>query len=88
MVLDDKWIFGTVSSANVYYANSYLVTGTSTDFIAKFANGDTMIIETDYRQFVQARINKVINDTQANLSIAWTGTDLSGANAFYYNGDM
>ena len=88
VVLDDKWVFDTQTSANVYYANTYLVTGTTTDFSAEFANGDTMIIETDSRQFVQARINKVISDTQANLSIAWTGTDLSGANAYYYNGDI
>lgn len=88
VVLDDKWVFDTQTSANVYYANTYLVTGTTTDFSAEFANGDTMIIETDSRQFVQARINKVISDTQANLSIAWTGIDLSGANAYYYNGDI
>ena len=88
VVLNDKWIFGVQTSANVYYANSYLVTGTSTDFTAEFANDGLMIIETDYQQFVQSRINKVISDTQANLSIAWTGTDLSGANAYYYNGDM
>ncbi len=84
--LENKWTFGTISSANVYFANSFVVVGSGTNFNTRFANGDTMIIGTDGRKFHPVRLNKVINATRANTSTLWTDSNISSANVFYYTG--
>ena len=84
--LENKWTFGTVSAANVYFANSFVVVGSGTAFNTQFANGDTMIIGTDGRKFHPVRLNKVINATRANTSTLWTDSNISSANVFYYTG--
>ena len=84
--LENKWTFGTISTANVYFANSFVVVGSGTNFNTRFANGDTMIIGTDGRKFHPVRLNKVINATRANTSTLWTDSNISSANVFYYTG--
>ena len=75
---------GTISINN----GSFNITGSGTTLTSEFANGDTIIIEYDYQQFYKIPLNKVINATSANVTIAWANTNLSGANAYYENGGI
>ena len=84
--LENKWTFGTISSANVYFANSFVIVGSGTNFNTRFANGDTMIIGTGLSKFHPVRLNNVINATRANTSTLWTDSNISSANVFYYTG--
>lgn len=87
-ILSDPWIFGTQTSANVYYANSIIVTGSSTNFTSEYANGDTIMVQTSDGALVKAQINKVRSNTEMTLTRNWTLTDLSGANAHYQQGTI
>ena len=75
---------GTISINN----GSFNITGSGTTLTSEFANGDTIIIEYDYKQFYKIPLNKVISATSANVTIAWANTSLSGANAYYENGGI
>ena len=75
---------GTISISN----GSFDVTGFGTDFTAEFANGGVIIIEHSYKEFYKIPINKVSSDTSANLTIAWSNTSISGANAYYVSGSF
>ena len=84
--LENKWTFGTISTANVYFANSFVVVGSGTNFNTRFANGDTMIIGTGSNKYYPVRLNKVINATRANTSALWTDSNITGASVYYYTG--
>jgi hypothetical protein len=73
---------GTISVTE----DSFTVTGSGTDFLAEFANNDTIVVEYAYNQFYNIPLNIVSSDTEANLTIAWANSSISGANAYYYNG--
>ena len=87
-ILSDDWIFGTISSANIYYANSNIMTGSSTNLAAEYANGDTIILQTSDGLTVTAQINTVRTNTEATLDRNWTLADLSSANAYYTQGNI
>lgn len=80
-----NWIFDTQSSANVYYANSWVVTGSSTNFDGDFSNGATMLVETNYtdRVYQKITLNTVESDTLANTKSVWLLPDISSANVYY-----
>ena len=84
--LENKWTFGTISTANVYFANSFVVVGSGTNFNTRFANGDTMIIGTGSDKYYPLRLNSVINATRANTSTRWADSDVSSASVYYYTG--
>ena len=84
--LENKWTFGTISTANVYFANSFVVVGSGTKFNTRFANGDTMIIGTGSDKYYPLRLNSVINATRANTSTRWADSDVSSASVYYYTG--
>ena len=86
--LSDSWIFATQTSANIYYANSTILTGSSTNLAAEFANGDMITLQTSDGSFVKTQINTVRNNTELTLTRNWTLTDLSGANAYYTSGSI
>jgi hypothetical protein len=65
---------------------SFDVTGTSTSFLAEFANSGTIIIEYAHDQFYTVPLNIVTNDTTANLTIAWANGNIASANAYYTKG--
>lgn len=69
-------------------SGSFNVVGTGTSFTSEFANSGTIIIEYAHKQFYTIPINIVSSDTAANLTIAWSNTSISGANAFYTNGEI
>jgi hypothetical protein len=75
---------GTVSLVS----GSFDITGSGTDFLAEFANGGIFTIEYAHNQFYQIPLNIVSSDTSANLTIAWANSNISGANAHYYNGTI
>lgn len=83
--LKQNWIFGTQTSANIYYANSWVITGTSTNFDGDFDDGATMYVETSYTgsQYQKIRLNSVESDTVANSSSIWVLEDVSSANIYY-----
>ena len=84
--LENKWTFGTISSANVYFANSFVVVGSGTAFNTQFEAGNTMIIGTGAGKYHPVRLNSVINATRANTSTLWTDSNVSSANVYYYTG--
>jgi len=86
--LVNKWAYGTVTTANVYFANSFHITGSSSTLSAEFANNDVIVIETPYGKYNQIKLNKVNSATSANLTSIWTLADVSGANAYYYTGTV
>ena len=67
------------------------VVGAGTNF-SLVSNGGVMIIEHSHKEFYKIPINIVSSDTSANLTIAWSNTSISGANAYYvsgsFNGDL
>lgn len=67
---------------------SFDIVGTSTDFLAEYANNDLITIEYAKNQFYKIPLNIVSSDTQANLTIAWANSNISSANAYYYNGSI
>lgn len=75
---------GTVALSN----GSFEITGSNTSFLSEYSNNETIIVEYAHKQFYTIPLNIVSNDTTANLTIAWSNTSISGANAFYYNGSM
>lgn len=81
--LKEAWAYGNVTGANVYFANNFLVTGSSTTLTSEFANGDTMYIETSAGQFSKVKLNKVSSATSANLISLWPQADISGATVYY-----
>jgi len=81
-VLSEPWIFATQTSANVYYANSIIVTGSGTSFTSEFSDGDEIIFVTSDNEFVTTTINSVRTDTELTLNKNWTLADLSGAECF------
>jgi hypothetical protein len=81
-VLSEPWIFTTQTSANVYYANSIIVTGSGTSFTTEFNDGDEIIFVTSDNEFVTTTINSVRTDTELTLNKNWTLADLSGAECF------
>lgn len=85
VVLDDKWIFGTVSSANVYYANSIIVSGSGTSFTTEFNDDDQIVFALGNNEFLTTKINSVRTDTELTLHKNWTLADLTGANCFSYS---
>ena len=86
--IGETWTFGTISGANVYYANAFNIVGSSTTLTSEFANGDTIVIETADKVYKSVTLNKVNSATTANLVANWTLTDVSGANAYYYTGNI
>lgn len=87
--MSSAWVYGNISGANIYYANAFNIVGSSTTFTSsEFANGDIMIIETAPEAYRQLQLNKVISASSANLVANWTLTDVSGANAYYYSGNI
>lgn len=86
VVLTDPWVYGAISSANIYYSNSHTITGSSTTFTHEFSNGSYFIVETDHKVYEKLLLNKVNSDTSANLFSMWTKADISGANAYYITG--
>lgn len=58
------------------------------NFADEFANGDIMVIETSPGEYISMPLNIVINDTTANTRFAWTGSSISGANAYYLTGTI
>jgi hypothetical protein len=75
---------GTISINN----GSFDVSGSGTNFTSVFANGDLMTIEYADKQFYKIPINIVSDNTTANLTIAWSNTSISGANAYYQTGTI
>ena len=86
--IGETWVFGNVTGANVYYANAFNIVGSSTTLTSEFANGDTIVIETADKVYKSVTLNKVNSATTANLVANWTLTDVSGANAYYYTGNV
>ena len=86
--LVNRWDHGTITTANVYFANSFHIAGSSSTLSAEFANNDVIIIETPYGKYNQIKLNKVNSATSANLASIWTLADVSGANAYYYTGTV
>jgi hypothetical protein len=64
---------------------SFDVVGSGTNFESEFANGDIMIVEYANHAFYKIPINTITSNTAANLTIAWSNTSISGANAYYIN---
>lgn len=75
---------GTIALNN----GSFDITGTSTSFLAEFANSGTIIIEYAHDQFYTMPLNIVTNDTTANLNIAWANGNIASANAYYTQGNI
>ncbi len=75
---------GTIALNN----GSFDITGTSTSFLAEFANSGTIIIEYANEQFYTMPLNIVTNDTTANLNIAWANGNIASANAYYTQGNI
>ena len=75
---------GTIALTN----GSFDITGTSTSFLAEFANSGTIIIEYAQDQFYTVPLNIVTNDTTANLNIAWANGNIASANAYYTQGNI
>lgn len=75
---------GTIALTN----GSFDITGTSTSFLAEFANNGTIIIEYARDEFYTVPLNIVTNDTTANLNIAWANGDIASANAYYTQGNI
>jgi hypothetical protein len=86
--LVNRWDHGTITTANVYFANSFHITGSSSTLSAEFANNDVIVIETTHKNYNQIELNKVNSATSANLTSVWTLADVSGANAYYYTGTV
>ena len=86
--LVNRWDHGTIATANVYFANSFNVTGTSSSLSAEFEDNDVIVIETPHKNYNQIKLNKVSSATSANLTSVWTLADVSGANAYYYTGTV
>jgi len=86
--LVNRWDHGTIATANVYFANSFHITGSSSTLSAEFANNDVIVIETTHKNYNQIELNKVNSATSANLTSIWTLADVSGANAYYYTGTV
>jgi hypothetical protein len=72
---------GTVSLTE----GSFDISGTSTSFLAEFANNGTIYIEHLPKQYYAVPLNIVSDNTTANLAIAWANSSISSANAYYYN---
>ena len=85
-LLTDRWQFATQTSANVYHANTFVVTGSGTALSTNFSNGSTIIIETSAGVFESQRLNIVSSATVANLASTWTKPNVSGANVYYQSG--
>jgi hypothetical protein len=79
----NRMFTGTISIDN----GSKDVTGSGTNF-TQVANGDMMIIEYAPKEFYKIPINIVSSDTSANLTISWSNTSISGANAYYVSGSF
>lgn len=79
----NKMFTGTISINN----GSKDVVGTGTNF-TEVSNNDVMIIEYSHKEFYKIPINIVSSDTSANLTIAWSNTSISGANAYYVSGSF
>ena len=86
--MSSAWLYGTITGANIYYANAFNIVGTSTTLTSEFANGDIISIETTADGYRQLQLNKVISATSANLVANWTLPDVSTANAYYYSGNI
>lgn len=86
--MNSNWLYGNVTGANIYYANTFNIVGTSTALTAEFANNDTIVIETAHDAFKTVTLNKVNSATSANLAANWILTNVSGANAYYYTGNI
>ena len=86
--MSSAWLYGTITGANIYYANAFNIVGTSTSFTTNFANGDLISIETVAEGYRLLQLNKVISDTSANLVSNWTLADVTSANAYYYSGNI
>ena len=67
---------------------SFDITGTSTSFLAEYANSGTIIIEYANNAFYTMPLNIVTDDTTANLTIAWANSNISLANAYYTQGNI
>jgi hypothetical protein len=81
-------LYGNVTGANIYYTNAFNIVGTSTTLTSEFANNDTIVIETADNVFRTVTLNKVNSATSANLVANWTLPNVSGANAYYYTGNI
>ena len=75
---------GTISLAN----GSSSVTGTSTSFLAEFANSGTMIIEYAQGSFYKVPLNIVSNNTSANMHVVWSNGNIASANTYYTQGNI
>jgi len=82
--IDNPW----TQEGNVKVRRRVDVLGTSTDFLAEFANNDIIIIEYADKSYYQLPLNIVTDDISANVKIAWSNSDISGANAYYYTGSI
>ena len=89
-IMENAWYGANTTSANIYYANSHTISGSSTTFLSEFANNDVIVIATSNTDagFLKMDLNKVNSDTSANLTMIWTGADISGANAYYVSGSF
>lgn len=86
--MKSKWLYGNITGANIYYANTFDIVGTSTSLTSEFANNDSIVIETADNVFKTVTLNKVNSATSANLVANWILTNVSGANAYYYTGNI
>lgn len=89
--LADPWIGGSITSANVYYANSgtaHTLTGSGSSLTTHYDDGDTLFLELNHKQYEKIILNNVNSDTSANLQSLWIGPDFSGANAHYITGSF
>jgi hypothetical protein len=75
---------GTISITD----GSFNITGSGTSLIAEHANNGTIIIEYAHGEYYQLPLNIVSSDTSANVKIAWSNTNLSGANTYYMSGSL
>jgi len=80
--LVSEWKFGTVSSANVYFA-THNINGSGTEFSARFESGDNMFIRLSDNSFRKLELNTITSDTLANTNTLWTESDVSGATVYY-----
>ena len=69
-------------------AGSFDVVGTSTSFLAEFANNGTIIVEHQPNEFYTIPLNTVSDNTTANLNIAWANSNIASANAYYTQGNI
>lgn len=93
--LFNKWIYGDVTEANVYFSNNFTINGSAQSNLlytevniwgvanTVFSNNQFVYIETAPGDLKKVQLNTILSSNTANLVTQWTEGDVVCANVYY-----